>query len=55
MGWTRRIRILWQAVFLALFLGLLAALPRGSPPALPSGPPPPADPLSAGSLAVARR
>lgn len=52
MGWTRRIRILWQASALALFLGLLAAVARGSPRALPAGIFHELDPLAAVSLAV---
>ena len=53
MSWTRRIRILWQATFLVLFLGLLASLARGSPRAFPAAVFHEADPLSAVSLALA--
>jgi ferredoxin len=53
VGWTRRIRILWQATALALFVGLLAALARASPRALPSAVFHELDPLAAVSLALA--
>jgi polyferredoxin len=53
LGWTRRIRILWQAASLVLFLGLLAALVRGSPRALPASTFHELDPLSAAALALA--
>jgi MauM/NapG family ferredoxin protein len=50
---TRRIRVLWQATFLGLFLWLLARLARGDPRAFPHELFALADPLSAAGLAAA--
>ena len=50
---TRKIRILWQAVFLGLFLWLLARLSLGDPRAFPFGVFALANPLSAAGLAAA--
>ena len=50
---TRRIRILWQATFLGLFLWLLARLAAGDPRAFPYGVFALGDPLFAAGLAFA--
>ena len=53
MSWTRRIRILWQGAFLALFLWLLERLAAGDARAFRTGALHESDPLSAVSLALA--
>jgi polyferredoxin len=53
VSWTRRIRILWQGTFLALFLWLLERLAAGDGRAFRTGALHESDPLSAISLALA--
>ena len=50
MSWTRRIRILWQGAFLALFLWLLERLAAGDARAFRTGALHESDPLSARAL-----
>ena len=52
MSWTRAIRILYQATFLALFLWLLSSLASGDPRDLPYSAFHHADPLSAIGLVL---